>query len=213
MFRFFRKKPEDPPAPVATVIPAEATGDQRFAAALYPLLLAEPGNAIFSPYSIAAALTIVQAGASGPAREEIEAALGQPGAGDRLIEGSGELARELAARSEPTPFEKHMVEGNAPADAFGCLSWANAIWHQTGYPIRAEFVDALENTLGAELRDADFTGDLELARQKVNAWAAEATRDKIREILSAALRSSWAGWSTLGNWRWSLNHFTSHKPS
>jgi serine protease inhibitor len=75
-----------------------------------------------------------------------------------------------------------MVEGNAPADAFGChLSWANAIWHQTGYPIRAEFVDALENTLGAELRDADFTGDLELARQKVNAWRRRWTRPGWRE--------------------------------
>jgi serine protease inhibitor len=116
MFRFFRKKPEDPPPPLATVIPAEATGDQRFAAALYPLLLAEPGNAIFSPYSIAAALTIVQAGASGPAREEIEAALGEPGAGDRLTEGSGELAPELAARSEPTPFEKRMVAAEKTRD-------------------------------------------------------------------------------------------------
>jgi hypothetical protein len=102
MFRFFRKKPEDPPPPLATVIPAEATGDQRFAAALYPLLLAEPGNAIFSPYSIAAALTIVQAGASGPAREEIEAALGEPGAGDRLIEGPVNSRRN----SQPGPSRR-----------------------------------------------------------------------------------------------------------
>jgi len=187
MFGFFKKKPQEPPPPppVMRVKPAEATGEQKFAAALYPLLAGKPGNAFFSPYSIAAALTMVQAGASGPAREEIESALGHAGAGDRLIEAAGKLAQELASRSEPTPFEKNRIVGGAPTDAFGChLSWANALWHQSGYPVRPEFVEALKTKLRSEVHDVDFAGDAEAARVKVNGWAAAATRDKIREVLS-----------------------------
>jgi serpin B len=188
MFGFFKKKPppEPPPPPPVKVVPVAPTGDQKFAASIYPLLAGKPGNAFFSPYSIAAALTMVQAGASGSARSEIEAALGQAGAGDKLIETAGALARELASRSEPTPYEKNQAEhAGASPDQFGChLTVANAIWHQTGYAIRPEFVDALRSRLSAEVRDADFAGDAEGARGKVNGWAAQATRDKIREVLA-----------------------------
>jgi serpin B len=197
MFGFFKKKPKDPPppppAPVMRVNPVPATGDQKFALSLYPLLAGKPGNAFFSPYSIAAALAMVQAGASGKAREEIETALGHPGAGDRLIEAAGSLARELAGRSEPTPFEKRRLEeaAGAPSDTFGChLSWANALWHQKGYPIRPEFVESLKSRLGADVSAADFAGAPEESRAAVNAWAAKATRDKIREVLAPGVISA-----------------------
>ena len=148
MFGFFKKKkpPEaPPPPPPVTITRVEPTIEQKFAASLYPLMAGKPGNAFFSPYSIAAALSMARAGAAGPTREEIARAIGDQG----------------------------------PVDVAADLCVANAIWHQTGYPIRPEYVAALK----AEVRDTDFAGATEESRVKVNAWAAQATRDKIREVL------------------------------
>ena len=43
---------------------------------LYRRLAAAPGNLFFSPYSVAAALALVHAGAEGATRKELEAVLG-----------------------------------------------------------------------------------------------------------------------------------------
>jgi len=194
MFDFFKKKapPEPAPAaPAAPILPRVASGDQLFSIALFhELKKIDPGNLFFSPYSIATALTLVHAGASGRTAEEIETALGRPGAGDGLIEWAGKLSRELSTRSQPTAFEKNQmahVEG-APADAFGChLSTANAIWYQTGYPIEASYVETLRGRLGADVGDVDFATAPDDAVRIVNEWAAKATRDRIKEVLPPGL--------------------------
>ncbi len=191
MFGFFKKKapaeaaPEIPPD---LILPKVASGDQLFSVALFhELRKVAPENLFFSPYSIATALTMVHAGATGRTREEIENALGRPGDGDALLDAAGTLARALASRSEATADEKSRLahaEGVTP-DSFGCrLSLANAIWHQTGYPIEAAFVETLKTRLGAEVRDVDFAKAPAEAVKIVNDWAAKATRDKIKEVLS-----------------------------
>jgi serpin B len=193
MFDFFKKKapPEPPQPPAAPILPLVASGDQLFSIALFhELKKIGPGNLFFSPYSIATALTMVHAGASGRTCEEIENALGRPGAGDTLMEAAGTLARTLASRSEPTAAEKNRLahaEGVTP-DSYGChLSLANAIWHQTGYPIEAHFVETLTSRLGADVRDVDFAKAPDEAVKIINAWVAKATREKIRDVLSSGL--------------------------
>jgi serpin B len=191
MFDFFKKKAAEPApeAPAAPVLPKVASGDQLFSVALYhELQKIGPQNLFFSPYSIAAALSMVHAGASGRTREEIENALGRPGAGETLVEAAGKLARELAGRSEPTPAEKERLahaEGVTP-DSWGChLSIANALWHQTGYPIEPSFVETLQSRLGSEIRAVDFAQAPDEAVTAINRWVAQATRDKIKDVLSS----------------------------
>jgi serpin B len=153
-----------------------------FDVALYRHLAQQPGNLIFSPYSIAAALAMVHAGAGGATRKELEETLGH----SDPVATFGALGRELALRSEPSAREKsHLkwMEG-VPADTFGChLCVANAMWRQKGYAVRPEFAGTLGSRLGAELREADFSGAPAEAVSAVNAWAAKATRDKIRDVL------------------------------
>jgi serpin B len=60
---------------------------------------------------------------------------------------------------------------------------ANAMWRQKGYAVRPEFAGTLGSRLAAELREADFSGAPAEAVSAVNAWAAKATRDKIRDVL------------------------------
>jgi serpin B len=149
---------------------------------LYRRLAAAPGNLFLSPYSIGAALALVHAGAEGATRKELEATLGQADP----VETFGALGRELASRSQLTPREKSHLEWmkDAPPDTFGChLSVANAMWRQSGYAVRPEFVETLRNRLGADVREADFQRAPAPAVEAVNAWAAQATRDRIREVL------------------------------
>jgi len=141
------------------------------ATSLYRHLAADAGNLFFSPYSISTALAMCQEGASGVTRAEIEAALGQAGAGDRLIEVYGDLQQVLASRARParTPFH---------------LSVASSLWYQRGYSVNAAFMETLRNRLGADVKETDFAGAPAEAVRDVNAWVDEATRGKIREILS-----------------------------
>jgi serpin B len=184
MFWSKKKVSAPPPAP-ALGAPVSVN---PFDVNLYRRLSAKPGNLFFSPYSIAAALTMVQAGAAGKTREEIEAVLGFPSAGDGLAGKFSALQKELAARSEPAPFEKRLAQESegVQADSFGChLSIASALWKQVGYAVRPRFVEKLQRELASEVREADFAKSSGDAASKVNAWAAQATRDKIREVIDA----------------------------
>jgi serine protease inhibitor len=149
---------------------------------LYRRLAAQPGNLFFSPYGVAAALALVHGGAEGATRKELEKTLGHADP----VETFGALGRELARRSEPTAREKRNLEWmkDVPADTFGChLSVANAMWRQTGYAVKPEFVETLKSRLGAEMNEADFQRSPAEAVKAVNAWAARATRDRIKDVL------------------------------
>ena len=139
------------------------------ATSLYRHLAADAGNLFFSPYSISTALAMCQAGALGKTRAEIEAALGLSGAGDRLIEAFGDLQRVLASRARSGPFH---------------LSLVSSLWYQTGYPVNPAFVETLREQLSADVKETDFAKAPAKAVGDVNAWVDEATRGKIREILS-----------------------------
>ena len=143
----------------------------NLATALYRPLSVLPGNFAFSPWSIAVGLAMLQAGARGETRRELEAALGHPGASDQLIDLFGDLAAALSSCARPGP---------APVE----LSLANALWCQAGYPLRPALVEALRERLGAEIREADFAQGAAEAARRVNDWVAEATRQRIPEILS-----------------------------
>jgi serpin B len=148
-----------------------STWSATLATALYRQLSARPGNFAFSPWSISVALAMLQPGADGETRREIEAALGHRGAGDALLDLFAGLVAELSgcARTDPKAIEFWL---------------ASALWCQVGYPVHPEFVEVLRGRLGAEIREADFAQGRAEAVQRVNEWVAEATRQRIPVILS-----------------------------
>ncbi len=166
----FADKAEEEAVVVDPIAPKAASAGQGFANTLrHELDTRLPGNLCFSPFSIAEALTMAQAGAAGPTREEIESVLGYPGAADQLIELSGELHRRLLDRV---------------AGVDSVLAPMTALWYQTGYPIQEAFVDTLKCHLSAEVYAADFAQAPDAAAQLVNQWVSSATRGKIQEILT-----------------------------
>jgi len=141
------------------------------ATSLYRHLAESRANVFFSPYSIAKALAMCQAGASGVTRDEIEAVLGHAGEGDRLLETFSELQQVLASRAQPAPEPFH-------------LSVASSLWLQKGYAVKSAFTETLRNQLGADIKETDFAGAPAEAAGDVNAWVEKATSGKIRGILS-----------------------------
>jgi serpin B len=144
-------------------------GSNGFAIDLYGRLKSESGNLLFSPYSAHAALAMTSFGAKGTTRDEMVRVLHLPADPEKAL-AAGDLNRYYAQ-----PHKEYE------------LSVANALWGQTGYPWRTEFLDRMRQRFGAGINEANFAASPEAERVRINDWAAEQTRDKIRDLLAPGL--------------------------
>jgi serpin B len=67
------------------------------------------------------------------------------------------------------------------------LTVANRLWGQKDYGFLPEFVQLSEARYGAGLKEVDFIQAREEARQAINAWVQEQTRDKIKELIQPGI--------------------------
>jgi serpin B len=133
-----------------------------FALALYEELnqeLPAAGNLVWSPYSVASALGIAATGARGKTRDELARAL----RGD--LTG---LGRELT--------------GAAGLDGAE-MAVANTLWTRLGLTFEDDYQQAVLGWPGGALHAADFGGDPEGSRAKINADVEKTTRGLIKDLL------------------------------
>jgi serine protease inhibitor len=137
------------------------------------LAAAGPGNLVWSPYSVLAALRLTAAGARGHTRAELTATIGD------LDELTGLLAR---------------AESAGTGDSAAKIAAAYALWVDTTLPVEDAYAQIVNATAtgaagtgqaGGGVRAVDFRGDPAAARQVINADVEEHTRGWIRELLSA----------------------------
>jgi len=121
---------------------------------------------MFSPYSIAAALVMLLAGAAGRTREEIARTLGHGGEGDGLLDAFRRIRDQLESRRGVD------------------LLVANGLWCQAGYDLDRAFVEDLVRELAVRIESVDFVGAPGDAANAVNGWVRKWTRDKIDHVLS-----------------------------
>jgi serpin B len=141
---------------------------------LYQLLAAEPeGNLFFSPYSISLALAMTYAGANAETKEQMAQTLHFTLPDDQIHSSLNNLDQSLYV----VPEYIENGEGNFQ------LNIANAIWGQSGYPFRQEYLDLLAQSYGAGLRIMDFKTAAEPARLEINDWVAQQTEDKIKDLI------------------------------
>jgi serpin B len=155
-------EPTAPPPSWSADLQAAADGVNRFTFDLYAKLRGEPGSVFASPFSVATAFAMLADGANGPTRDELLKTLHLPAA----VAAAGDLGRYYAAGGKP--YE---------------LSVANALWGQTGYPWRPEFLTRQRERFGAKLTDHDFKADPEAGRAAVNGWVEQRTKDRIKNLL------------------------------
>lgn len=162
--------PDDRPPPAWSADMQTVTdGANTFAFDLYGQLKATTGNLFFSPYSLHAALAMTADGANGKTRDEMAGVLKLPADRDKSL-AAGDLGRFYTGAGKP--YE---------------LTTANALWGQTGYPWRPDWLARQKDRFGASLTDLDFKGDPEGGRKTINRWVEQKTRDRIKDLVPAGV--------------------------
>lgn len=164
------KRESEEPVPTAPSedLQALADGNNAFAADLYKKLAeTQKGNVLFSPYSARTALAMTYAGARGQTAEEMRKTLHFTLPDDRLHPACGATAHQLRGGKD-RQYE---------------LNVANSLWGQKGFPFQPEFLDLTRRNYAAGFREADFVTNSEAARQEINGWVEEQTKDRIKELL------------------------------
>jgi len=153
--------------------PAEAAaieGNTQFALDMYARLKATPGNLFFSPYSLSTALAMTSAGARGGTAQQMAGALHLAIDSEDAHAGFGALLARINGGDRPGPRPE-------------TLDSANALWLRAGEAFLPEFTGTVRTRYGAGLFPLDFAADPDAARETINAWVAEQTRGKIRELV------------------------------
>jgi serpin B len=166
---------QTPPADQVQV----AEGCNRFAFDLYARLAGGEGNLFLSPYSISTALTMTYGGARGETADQMAKALRLPASGEAVHGAYGALQSDLNAAGAGGPVRR---SPKGEGGAFE-LAVANRLWGQKGFAFLPDFLALLDARYGAGLEPLDFAAATEAARQTINAWVEEKTRDKIKELL------------------------------
>jgi serine protease inhibitor len=142
---------------------------------LYRRVATGDRNVVVSPASIALALGMARAGATGSTATEMDAVL-HGLATDEHVQWLNALDAALATRTgtfrdangDPQPVT---------------LRIANAPFAQRGMKLVDTYLDALASRYGAGLRLVDYRVDPEGARKTINGWVAEQTEQRIPELL------------------------------
>ena len=143
-------------------------GNSAFALELYSKL-DRTGNVFLSAYSISSALAMTYAGAKGNTAAEMEKALHFDLGSAATHPAFSELQDRLVAVEKQGGIQ---------------LAIANSLWPQQGYPFRPEYLDFIKSEYGAGITPLDYPGDTEGARQTINRWVEDKTREKIKDLIA-----------------------------
>jgi serpin B len=159
-----------------------AAADNAFALDLFAQLRKQDGNLFFSPYSIATALDMTWTGAAGQTATEMSSVLHLDLAAKDA--GKPDDAAKAAVLSASDKLRKDLVQSGK--DGQFQLSIANALWGQKGYPFKPEFLKSIKDHFDGGLEQVDFKQP-EPARQTINNWVAEQTKDKIKDLIPTGI--------------------------
>ena len=170
------KRPE--PAKQPTDQQRLVAGNTEFSLVLYRQLLNEFGkkdkdfNIFFSPNSISTALAMTYVGARGETEKQMSAVLHFLKDHERLHRAFAKLQNTLNADDENRDYQLHV---------------ANALWGQKGYGFLPEFLDRTQKYYGAGLQELDFVSATEKARQSINKWVEDKTKQKIKDLVKPGI--------------------------
>lgn len=158
-----------------------ANAMNAFGLALYRRLITDPSLAlagkdiVFSPMSIATALSMARAGAAGRTASQMDAVL--------RVAGWDELAGDVSALmgrlgSRDATWREDDVERQL------ALRIANLAFAQRGYTLEPAYLDRIGRTLGSGLGLVDYVADSDGARDAINGWVSRQTLGRIPQLLA-----------------------------
>jgi len=143
-------------------------GNTAFALDLYGHLKKAPGNLFFSPYSISTALAMTYAGARGDTEKQMRKVFYFDPNQKELHAAFGELQNQLNECSKQKGIE---------------LSIANALWTEQAHAFLPDFLRVAKENYRANLNQTDFKTQADAAREQINQWVSQITKDRIQNIL------------------------------
>jgi serpin B len=159
------------PEVLASDVPELVAANSRFAVDAYRALgrTYAGQNVLLSPYSISVSLAMTYAGAGGQTATEMATAIHWALPPERLHRAFDALDLQLASR----------------ATGVVALQLADSIWAPPGLRFEKPFLDTLAQSYGTGVRLADFAGDPEGSRRRINEWVADETNRKIQDLVAA----------------------------
>ncbi|MCC7156781.1 MAG: serpin family protein [Bryobacterales bacterium] len=145
---------------------AAANAINRFGLALHKVLPKPTENLVYSPFSVAAAMSMTLAGARGRTASEIASALS--------------LQHPDTIHADLKDLMAGLITGAGSSDK---LAIANALWPQQGANILTPFLETVRQNYQAESKALDFQRAAEPSRQEINRWVADHTAGKILDLL------------------------------
>lgn len=149
---------------IASTDVAKANSD--FSYALYQKLRAAPGNLVFSPASVQAALVMTYAGARGATQAEMGRAL-----------SIDPKMSDVAAQ-----FGRTLVSLNQRHDGL-TLNVANRLFGDKSFTFEEPYLELMKRDFAAPLEPLDMSASPEKARTFINTWVSDQTNDKIKDLL------------------------------
>jgi serpin B len=161
----------EPPEPLLDpglpeVLTPFAEHHNAFAFDLFAALRGQPGNLVFSPLSLWAALGMVLAGAR--------------------LETAAQLRQVLRFEDGADDAFAQTIEALESGSRLNEFRMATSLWCDGSYSLQPDFVDRLARHYRGTANAADFRNHPEEVRSAVNRWMAEATRALIPELISVA---------------------------
>ncbi|MBV8309643.1 MAG: hypothetical protein JO344_04500 [Planctomycetaceae bacterium] len=166
--------PEDKHHVSGVELSAVLEGHNQFAWEAYARLRERPGNIGFSPFSLASALAMVQAGARGETAEtaeQIGKVLHLPADSASAHRALGLLQRGLSGDAGPRGVK---------------LTSANSLWAGKSLGVLPEYLAMIQEQYQSTLHEADFEADPESARRAINAWVKTQTDGRFPSSSSPA---------------------------
>ena len=140
-------------------------------------------NLCLSPYSIQTALAMAFAGADGETRVEMAKALHFPVQDDPIHPSFAALQHSLEEMAKNTAnIAEASKKSGGPSEPI-TLAIANRLFAQSGYDFLDSFRSFINRLYGAAFEPMDFRKNPERARQEINKWVSEHTRDRIRDLI------------------------------
>jgi serpin B len=133
-------------------------------------------NLVYSPISASLALSMTYVGARTSSAEEMKLVLGDSFAAGSFHVAANRLTRELASRSTSRTDPDgttHKVE----------LNIVDSIFVERTLELESDFLDVLGREYDSGVRQLDFVGAPEPARQTINTWVDEQTRHRIVDLI------------------------------
>jgi serpin B len=162
-------------------IDATVAGLEKFAAAFYAVAAEKGENFVFSPLSVAYAFAMLQEGAKGETKTQIDKAFGFP---DGVGEAFNALTKGLVTSTAPPVASPRPSADSDPPPAKPVLTIANALFAQAGYAFEQPFLDTLGQQYGSTMQSTDFR-DTTAALAAINHWADVHTAGRIKEVFTS----------------------------